>query len=182
MYELNRNGWEKSFLQITQHGFCFILPKVIIIDGFWRSRLSRHTYLCNLKCQAPLAAKEMRLKVSTNWSTLVSLDIRIFLTVSVFQFRPKNPKLNLTCMIFFYSLFEILEQCTEMRFGSFHSGGFITAIVFHRPERKLAKRNSVQLCSVVWHLFQKRPHIFLDDSLQNSIPWQLINLYNSLRI
>ena len=31
-----------------------------------------------------------------------------------------------------------------MRFSSFFSGGFITAIVVNPPERKLAKRTSVQ--------------------------------------
>ena len=36
------------------------------------------------------------------------------------------------------------RQCTEMRFASFLSGGFITAIVVNPPERKLAKRTSVQ--------------------------------------
>jgi hypothetical protein len=35
-------------------------------------------------------------------------------------------------------------QCTEVRFASFLSGGFITAIVVNPPERKLAKRTSVQ--------------------------------------
>ena len=34
-------------------------------------------------------------------------------------------------------------HCTEMRFASFLSGGFITAIVVYPPERKLAKRTSV---------------------------------------
>ena len=37
-------------------------------------------------------------------------------------------------------------QCTEVYFASFFSGGFITAIVVKPPERKLAKRTSVQ-CS-----------------------------------
>ena len=35
-------------------------------------------------------------------------------------------------------------QCTEVHFASFLSGGFITAIVVNPPERKLAKRTSVQ--------------------------------------
>ena len=34
-------------------------------------------------------------------------------------------------------------QCTEVRFSSFFSGGFITAIVVNPPERQLAKRTSV---------------------------------------
>ena len=37
----------------------------------------------------------------------------------------------------------VLEY-TEVRFTSFLSGGFITAIVANSPERKLAKRTSVQ--------------------------------------
>ena len=32
------------------------------------------------------------------------------------------------------------KQCTEVRFASFLSGGFITTIVVNPPERKLAKR------------------------------------------
>jgi hypothetical protein len=36
------------------------------------------------------------------------------------------------------------SKCTEMRFASFLSSGFITAIVVKPPERKLAKRTSVQ--------------------------------------
>ena len=34
-------------------------------------------------------------------------------------------------------------DCTEVRFTSFLYGGFITAIVVNLPERKLAKRTSV---------------------------------------
>ena len=34
-------------------------------------------------------------------------------------------------------------DCTEVRFSSLFSGGFITAIVVNPPERKLAKRTSV---------------------------------------
>ena len=36
------------------------------------------------------------------------------------------------------------HKFTEVRFASFFSGGFITAIVVNLPERKLAKRTSVQ--------------------------------------
>ena len=35
-------------------------------------------------------------------------------------------------------------QCTEVRLASFLPGGFITAMVVNPPERKLAKRTSVQ--------------------------------------
>ena len=36
------------------------------------------------------------------------------------------------------------DNCTEMHFACFLSGGFITAIVVNPPEKKLAKRTSVQ--------------------------------------
>ena len=36
-----------------------------------------------------------------------------------------------------------LAHYTEVRFASFFSGGFITAIVGNPPERKVAKRTSV---------------------------------------
>ena len=39
-------------------------------------------------------------------------------------------------------------QCTEVRFVSFFSGGFNTAIVVNPPEKKLAKRTSVQCLSL----------------------------------
>ena len=34
------------------------------------------------------------------------------------------------------------KHCTEVRFASFLSGGFITAIVVNPPEKKLEKRTS----------------------------------------
>ena len=34
-------------------------------------------------------------------------------------------------------------HCTEVRFASFLSGGFITVIVVNPPEKNLAKRTSV---------------------------------------
>ena len=45
--------------------------------------------------------------------------------------------------------FEILysAQCTEVRFASFLSGGFIISIGANPPERKQVKQNSVQ-CTV----------------------------------
>ena len=39
---------------------------------------------------------------------------------------------------------EVLLECTEVRFVTFLSGGFITAIVVNPPERNLEKRTSVQ--------------------------------------
>ena len=41
-------------------------------------------------------------------------------------------------------------QCTEVRFASLLSGGFITAVVVNQPERKLAKRTSVQCLLTFW--------------------------------
>ena len=38
---------------------------------------------------------------------------------------------------------EIIEQCTEVSFASFRSGGFTTMAVINPPEKKLAKRTSV---------------------------------------
>jgi hypothetical protein len=37
-----------------------------------------------------------------------------------------------------------MNQCTEVRFASLLSGGFTTMAVINPPERKLAKRTSVQ--------------------------------------
>ena len=37
-----------------------------------------------------------------------------------------------------------LQQCREMRFATFLSGGFITMVVINPPEKKLAKHTSVQ--------------------------------------
>ena len=46
----------------------------------------------------------------------------------------------------------MVKQCTQVRFASFLSGGFITAtIVVNPPESKLAKHTSVQ-CSAL-HIF-----------------------------
>ena len=53
-----------------------------------------------------------------------------------------------------------LLNCTEVRFVSFLSGGFITAIVVNPPERNLAKRTSV--CS-------GRHYLFVDNALDKSI-------------
>ena len=36
-----------------------------------------------------------------------------------------------------------IGHCTEMRFASCFSGGFITAIVVNPPDKRLAKRTSV---------------------------------------
>ena len=42
------------------------------------------------------------------------------------------------------------SQCTEVRFSSFFSGGIIPVIVVNPPERKLAKRTSVQCLKILW--------------------------------
>jgi len=45
-------------------------------------------------------------------------------------------------------------QCTEVHFYSFFSGGFIAAIVVNPPERKLAKRTSLQCAKSKGRLLQ----------------------------
>ena len=44
--------------------------------------------------------------------------------------------------------FPNILHCTEMRFASFLSGGFITAMVVNPPERRLAKCTSVHCKSI----------------------------------
>ena len=44
------------------------------------------------------------------------------------------------------------HHCTEMRFVSFLSCGFISAIVVNPPEKKLTKRTSVHCGSVAYAL------------------------------
>ena len=46
----------------------------------------------------------------------------------------------------------VIITCTEVRFASFLSGGFITAIVVNPPERKLSKRTSVQWSKLHFNL------------------------------
>ena len=48
----------------------------------------------------------------------------------------------------------ISHQCTQMRFASSLSSGFITAIVVNPPKRKLAKRISVQCEKLTGIYFQ----------------------------
>ena len=45
---------------------------------------------------------------------------------------------------------------TEVRFASFLSGGFITAIVVNQPKRKLAKRTSVHWLIENFYLVKKQ--------------------------
>ena len=50
----------------------------------------------------------------------------------------------------------VLRHCTKVRFPRFLSGGFIPAMVVNPPERKLAKRTSVQLsnfCLIHFKIF-----------------------------
>ena len=48
--------------------------------------------------------------------------------------------------IFYFILFFIFlsEECTEVRFASFLSCGFTTVAVINPPEKKLAKRTSME--------------------------------------
>ena len=56
-------------------------------------------------------------------------------------------------------------HCTEVRFFSFFSGGFITATVVNPPERKLAKHTSVHF---VRDLTLARPRVILKLSMAGS--------------
>ena len=58
------------------------------------------------------------------------------------------------------------DQCTEVHFSSFFSGGFITAIIVNPPERKLAKRTSLQ-CWTIGAIFTfGRSRIFGPEKLR----------------
>ena len=57
----------------------------------------------------------------------------------------------------------------EVRFPSFFTGGFITAIVANPPERKLAKRTSV--CTSLNNLYQRLKYFsigFFKPALKNA--------------
>ena len=73
-------------------------------------------------------------------------------------------------------------QCTKVRFDSFLSGGFITAIVVNSPEMKQAKRTSVQ-CNAMKTARQSRPVIICQNIvimfwLINKSPWSWLGPYN----
>ena len=53
-------------------------------------------------------------------------------------------RIFLNIFFFSYTYLSTLNQCTEVRFASFFSDGFITDIVVNPPERRLAKCTSVQ--------------------------------------
>ena len=65
----------------------------------------------------------------TTFSNPVQLDIKC----------KQNCKVKLLVVVHFQ-----ITLCTEVRFASFLSVGFITAIVVDPPERKLTKHTSVQ--------------------------------------
>ena len=47
-------------------------------------------------------------------------------------------------------------QCTEVRFASFLSGGFITVIAVNLPERRLAKRTFVHCPELIFYIMKSR--------------------------
>ena len=65
-----------------------------------------------------------------------ALNLRLAALVRTRLTVNPSPRVNNHCTVHF----------TEMRFASFLSGAFITAIVVNPPEKKLAKRTSVHLC------------------------------------
>jgi hypothetical protein len=64
---------------------------------------------------------------------------------NILEFRNTNPIQELK-MVFNRSLDHLsgIQQCTEVRFAHFLSGGFTTMAVINPHEKKLAKRTSVQ--------------------------------------
>ena len=62
---------------------------------------------------------------------------------------------NVNAILF---LDNISHQFTEVRFASFLSGRFITAIVVNPPERKLANRTSVQLIITPTNKISEKMH------------------------
>ena len=60
---------------------------------------------------------------------------------------------------------------TEVRFASFLSDGFVTAIVVNPPERKLAKRTSVHRC--------RRQKVYL---VYSKNLWQVQHYFSNLWI
>ena len=67
---------------------------------------------------------------------------------------PFQPKSNSSLHYIIYIVkSRAVDQSTEVRFDSFLFGGFITAIVVNIPERKLAKRTSVQSTEVLFVSF-----------------------------
>ena len=67
----------------------------------------------------------------------------------------------------------LLSKCTEVRFGSFLSGGLITAIVVNPPEKKLAKRTSVQCAVAVWSVASRRSKISMSMSSRKTFATNL---------
>ena len=61
------------------------------------------------------------------------------------QFYPNSKKCELGPVVLKLQIcVGISHKCTEVRFASFLSGGFITALIVNPPESKLEKRTSVQ--------------------------------------
>ena len=64
-------------------------------------------------------------------------------------------------------------HCTEVRFGSFLSGGFITEVVVNSLERKLAKRTSLHCTEVRFASFESGG--FITAKLVNPPDWKRVN-------
>ena len=72
--------------------------------------------------------------LSCDWLKEVEM-VEISESSSTLKFRPSSPLLT---------NHKTAEQCTEVRFARFLSGGFTNMAVINPPERKLAKRTLVQ--------------------------------------
>ena len=65
--------------------------------------------------------------------------------IIIFLFAASTEVIQLPQMIY-YAPF---NHCTKVHFASFLSGGFTTKPVINQPERKLAKRTSVQFLQIL---------------------------------
>ena len=121
--------FKMNFLrQKSSKSFKFVLMKNNIVGPhfLYNYFLRNFNYKTNLS-----------LKIMPNFWRSLALQISIFLNLSSgYQFIIGH-------LILATSPRFILSWKTEVRFASFLSDGFITAIVVNPPERKLAKRTSV---------------------------------------
>ena len=83
-------------------------------------------------------------KTFDNLISINTLKTRNFLTCQAISFEMAFFQESLAIILQQIWIFSSPNQCTEVRFVSFFSGGFITAIIVNPPERKLEKHTSVQ--------------------------------------
>ena len=111
-------------------------------------------FFCNLRwCRLPalqcrcFRGKRLTEKISWEVYTWKLTTNSEHLLSGLWGFRPFLCKLLLLNCLYIFTFLLLREQITtgtDVRFASFFSGGFITAIVVNPSERKLAKCTSVQ--------------------------------------